>query len=184
MGKVYDAIDERWREWIAQQHMFFVSTAPAQGGHVNCSPKGMDTFRVLGPREVAYLDFVGSGAETVAHLRENGRITLMFCAFDGPPKIFRIHGRGEAVEPGDPSFAALAREFPQPERARSIIRVEALRISDSCGYGVPLMTYTGERTQMDGWAERQGPEGLRKYQLENNLESLDGLPALHAKTIR
>lgn len=184
MGRVYDAIDDRWREWIAAQHVFFVSTAPADGGHVNCSPKGLDSFRVLGAREVAYLDYVGSGAETVAHLRQNGRITLMFCAFEGPPRIFRIHGRGEAVEPGDADWEALSALFPAAPNARCIIRVRAERLSDSCGYGVPLMAYQGVRPQMDAWAERKGPDGLRAYQLENNLESLDGLPALRGETLR
>ncbi len=184
MGKQYEAIDARWRDWIAGQHMFFVSTAPSHGGHVNGSPKGLDSFRVLGDREVAYLDLIGSGAETIAHIRENGRVTLMFCALEGPPMILRLYGRGEICEPGQPEWDGLAAHFPSYPNARSIIHVAVDRIQDSCGYGIPLMDYRGERSQLEAWAERKGAEGLREYQLENNLESLDGLPALRGKSLR
>lgn len=184
MGKSYDAIDERWREWISAQHLFFVSTAPNEGGHVNCSPKGVDSFRVLGEREVAYLDLIGSGAETIAHVRENGRVTLMFCAFEGPPMILRLQGRGEVSEPGDAKWTELAPKFPTFENARSIIRVHVDRIQDSCGYGVPLMDYREERKQMAAWSDNKGREGLRQYQLDNNLESIDGLPALRGEALR
>jgi len=183
MGKVFDGIDERLAAWISAQHLFFVATAPRDGGHVNLSPKGLDSLAVLEPRSVAYLDVVGSGAETIAHLRENGRITLMFCAFEGLPRIVRLYGRGEVLEPGDRGFAALAERFPPQPSARSVIRVALTRIADSCGYGVPLMEYKGERSQIADWAERKGPEGLRRYQLERNRESIDGLPALRAKTL-
>lgn len=184
MGKLYDAIDERWRDFIASQHLFFVATAPREGGHVNCSPKGRGALRVLGDREVAYRDFIGSGAETLAHLRENGRITIMFCAFEGPPMILRLYGRGEVHEPGDDGFEDLAALFDAAENTRAIVRVEVERISDSCGYGVPAMSFQGERTQLDAWAERKGKEELRQYQLDNNLASIDGLPALRAARIR
>ena len=184
MGKVYDRIDERLTGWIGAQHVFFVATAPDRGGHVNCSPKGLRSLRVLGEREVAYLDFIGSGAETLAHLRQNGRITLMFCAFEGPPDIVRLHGKGEVVEPGDPGWETLAAAFEPGENARSIVRVRVERISDSCGYGVPLMAFQKERTQLDDWAARKSPEQLRQYQLDNNLGSLDGLPALRGEQIR
>ena len=184
MGKVYERIDGRLRDWIGAQHMFFVATAPERGGHVNCSPKGLATFRVLGDREVGYLDFVGSGAETLAHLRENGRVTVMFCAFEGPPKIVRLHGHGEVVEPGDAEWDAMAAEFGAGHGARSIVRVEVHRISDSCGYGVPLMEFQEERRQLGAWAESKDPERLRQYQIENNLESLDGLPALRGERLR
>jgi hypothetical protein len=183
MGKVFDGIDEKLAAWIGAQHMFFVATAPRDGGHVNLSPKGLDSLVVLGPCSVAYLDVVGSGAETIAHLRENGRITLMFCAFDGLPRIVRLYGRGEAIEPGDAGFDALAARFPRYPSTRSVIRVELTRIADSCGYGVPLFEYKGDRGHIADWADRKGPEGLRVYQLEKNRESLDGLPALRAKTL-
>ena len=185
MGKVFDAIDEKLAGWIAAQHVFFVATAPRDdAGHVNLSPKGLDSLVILGPRSVAYLDLVGSGAETIAHLRENGRITFMFCAFEGLPRIVRLHGRGEVIEPGDAEFAALADRFPHYPSARSVIRAELSRVADSCGYGVPLYDYKGERSQIAEWAERKGAEGLRAYQLERNRQSLDGLPALRAKTLR
>lgn len=179
MGKRFDAVDERAQAFIEAQHMFFVATAPIQaGGHVNLSPKGLDSFRVLGPRDVAYLDFVGSGAETVAHLRENGRITLMFCAFEGPPNILRIYGRGWVVEPGDADFADLRGRFPGDVPARSVVRVAVESVATSCGWGVPLYSHQGERSQMADWIERKGEDGLRAYQVEKNARSLDGLPAL------
>jgi Pyridoxamine 5'-phosphate oxidase len=189
MARVYDAIDDRLRTWIAAQPMFFVGTAPLDGdGHVNISPKGpAGTVRVLGPRTVAYLDLVGSGAETVAHLRENGRIVVMFCAFQGPPRIVRLHGRGEVVPAGDPRFEELLvpagfDEPEPPEIRRALVLVEVTRIADSCGYGVPLMAYEGERTHQPLWAAKKlrtgGPEALLDYQRDKNARSLDGLPAL------
>jgi hypothetical protein len=179
VAKVFEALDTRLRSFIAAQHVFFVATAPLSAdGTVNLSPKGLDSFCVLGPREVAYLDLVGSGAETLAHLRENGRITLMFCAFEGPPKILRLQGRGRVVEPADAEWSELVARFPEYAGTRSIIRVELTRIADSCGYGVPLLQFEGERSQMVAWAEKKGAEGLQSYQLENNQVSLDGLPAL------
>jgi hypothetical protein len=184
VGKVFDRIDENLAAWLAAQHVFFVATAPrSDAGHVNLSPKGLDSFAVLGPRSVAYLDLVGSGAETIAHLRENGRIAFLFCAFEGPPRIVRLHGRGEPIEPGDPDWESVAARFPAHPSARSIIRAELVRVADSCGYGVPLYRYEGERTQLGAWAERKGPEGLRAYQRERNRESLDGLPALRGRTL-
>jgi hypothetical protein len=191
MGREYEVIDDHLRGWIAAQPLFFVGTAPLDsGGHVNVSPKGPGgTLRVLGPRTVAYLDVVGSGAETVAHLRENGRIVVMLCAFHGPPRIVRLHGRGEVVAAGDPRFEELlvpaAFDGPEhPEARRSLILVEVTRIADSCGYGVPLMAYEGERPHQDLWAAKKlrtgGPEALRDYQREKNAHSLDGLPAIDA----
>jgi hypothetical protein len=178
MGKLYGEIDERLRAFIEAQHLFFVATAPSgASGHVNLSPKGLDTFRILGPRQVGYLDYVGSGAETIAHLRENGRIVVMLCAFEGPPRIVRLHGRGEVLEPQDPDFAELRARFPEAP-ARALIRVHLERISDSCGYGVPLYEYAGERTQLDDWSDRKGAEGRLLYQRKNNVKSIDGLPAL------
>jgi hypothetical protein len=179
MAKIFPAIDRRLREFIAAQHMFFVGTAPVgAAGHVNVSPKGMATFRILGPGEVAYLDYVGSGAETIAHLRENGRIVLMFCAFEGPPKILRLHGHGQVIEPGDQDFDSLRSSFEPGPGVRCIIRVDVTRISDSCGYGVPLYRHEGQRSQLEAWAQRKGPEALIEYQRELNGASIDGLPAL------
>ena len=179
MGRVYDAIDDRLAAWIGEQRVFFVATAPlAAEGHVNCSPRGLESLAVLGPREVAWLDLTGSGVETIAHLRENGRIVLMFCAFAGPPRIVRLHGRGDVVEPGDPAFPALRARFGAHEGARAVIRVECQRISDSCGYGVPLLEYRGERPQLAEWARRKGEDGVRDYQTERNARSIDGLPGV------
>ncbi|WP_394841580.1 pyridoxamine 5'-phosphate oxidase family protein [Pendulispora brunnea] len=179
MGKLYDGIDERLSQFIAAQKMYFVATAPLAGdGLLNLSPKGLDSFRILGPKTVAYQDLVGSGIETVAHLRENGRIVILFCAFEGPPKIVRLHGRGEAFEPGDAEYDTLAPSFPERWNMRAIIRIQVERISDSCGYGVPLYHFEGERTQLDDWADRKGPEGITRYKVEKNSKSLDGLPGL------
>lgn len=178
-GKTYEQLDERLREFIARQHVFFVATAPlAPDGHVNVSPKGLDSFRVLSPQSLAYLDLTGSGVETIAHLRENGRITLMFCAFEGPPKILRLHGRGRVVLPGEPEFLLRRPLFPSYPGVRAIIVVELERISDSCGYGVPLCDYRGERRQWSDWSARKGEEGLQLYQAQNNQKSIDGLPGL------
>ncbi len=182
MGKAYDAIDDRMAEFLAAQRLFFVATAPlAADGRVNASPKGLDGLRVLDEHTVAYLDLVGSGVETVAHVRENGRIVLLFCAFEGPPRIVRIHGRGEVLEPGDPGFDALRARFaevPRESMVRSIVRVRAERISDSCGYGVPRYGYEGERSQLHEWGERKGDEGIAEYKRTRNRTSLDGLSAL------
>jgi hypothetical protein len=179
MGKLYDEIDDTLRAFIEAQHVFFVATAPSgSDGHVNVSPKGLDTLRVLGPRELAYLDYVGSGAETIAHLRENGRITIMVCAFEGPPKIVRCYGTGEVLEPQDAAYAQLRPLFPEEPPARSVIRIAVERIADSCGYGVPRYAYEGERTQLAKWVATKGPERLETYQVEKNVRSIDGLPAL------
>jgi hypothetical protein len=179
MGRVFDAIDERMREWLQGQRMFFVATAPLSGdGLLNLSPKGLDSFAVLGPRSVAYVDLTGSGIETIAHLRENGRIVLMFCAFDGPPRIVRFHGRGSVVEPGAAGFDELAARFPHYSSTRAVIRVDVTRIADTCGYAVPLYRYEGQRDQLGAWAARKGAEGLREYRAANNARSLDGLPGL------
>jgi hypothetical protein len=181
MGKTYPEIDERIRAFIAAQHCFFVASAPSgPGGHVNCSPKGLDTFRVLGPTTVAYLDYTGSGVETIAHLRENRRIVVMFCAFDGPPNIVRLHGLGEVIEPTDVAFGALLARFEPGPGLRAIIRIEVTRISDSCGYGVPLLRHEGERSQLEAWADRKGADGLSAYRREKNAASIDGLPGLRS----
>ena len=179
MGKLFTELDDDLRAFIAKQRMFFVATAPlSESGHVNLSPKGLDTFRILGPTTVAYLDLTGSGVETIAHLRENGRLTLMFCAFDGRPRIVRLQGRGRAVLPTDADYPALLAEFPPMDGVRAVIVLDADRISDSCGYGVPRYEYTGERTQLPDWVEKKGPDGVKEYQAKKNRESIDGLPGL------
>jgi hypothetical protein len=178
MGQVYDAIDDRIADFIRAQRIFFVATAPLGAGHINLSPKGLDTFAVVDPHTVAYLDLTGSGVETIAHLRQNGRITICFCAFEGPPKIVRLYGRGTVVAAGDPGFEALAERFPPHVGVRSVIRVAVERVADSCGYGVPEYAFAGQRRQLAQWAERKGAEGVRAYRLEKNRTSIDGLPGL------
>ena len=189
MGKVFDGIDEHLRGWIASQTMFFVASAPiARDGHVNVSPKGpIGTLRVLDERTVAYLDVIGSGAETIAHVRENGRLVIMLCAFAGPPRILRLHGRGEVVPAASERFAELAARcaFEEPGVAasrRAVVLLHVERVADSCGYGVPLMSFEGLRPHADAWAEKKirvgGTEALLDYQREKNARSLDGLPAV------
>jgi len=190
MGKVFAAIDDKLERWIAAQQLFFVATAPTGGdGHVNCSPKGpIESLRVLGPQRVAYLDLVGSGAETIAHLRENGRIVVMLCAFSGPPRIVRLHGRGRCVAPPDPEFEELAAGFAirhsytTGAARRSVVIIDVDRIADSCGYGVPLMEPVGDRPQQALWVERKlkqgGEDAIAAYRAQHNVHSIDGLPAL------
>jgi hypothetical protein len=184
MGRTYEVIDQGLAEWLEAQPVFFVSTAPLSAdGLVNCSPKGnRDEFVVVDERTVAYLDQTGSGVETIAHLRENGRIVVMFCAFAGAPRIVRLHGRGRAVLTDDPSFGDLAGRFPGGTGVgvRSIIVAEVSRIADSCGYGVPLMSFEGHRTTMDQWSNRKGPAGIRNYQAEKNAKSIDALDGITA----
>jgi hypothetical protein len=189
MAKVFDEIDDHLARWIAKQALFFVGSAPLAGdGHVNVSPKGpIGALRVLGPTTVAYLDIVGSGAETIAHLRENGRIVVMLCAFEGPPRIVRLHGRGEVLLPGDASYAELLQqagfEDPSvPQARRAIVRVQLTRIADSCGYGVPLMSPEGSRPHAVLSAQKRlrsgGPDAIAQYVADRNAESIDGLPAI------
>jgi len=179
MGSNFVELDEGLREFIAEQRIFFVASAPlSPQGHLNLSPKGLDSFRILGPRQVAYLDLTGSGVETIAHVRENGRLVLMFCAFSGRPRIVRLHGRGRAIEPEDESWNECSRHFPVYPGVRSVVAMDVERISDSCGYGVPLFDYAGERRQLADWAERKGPEGIACYKATKNRQSIDGLPGL------
>ncbi len=178
MGRV-NAIDAKLAEFITSQPVFFVATAPLHGGHVNCSPKGNDgDLQVHGNMQVVYQEMTGSGIETIAHLRENGRIVIMFCAFSGPPRIVRLHGQGHAVVPGDEAYATLEGRFPPCPGRRSFIVVEVERVSTSCGYGVPLMTFDRHRDNMARWAEIKGPDGLAAYRNEKNALSLDGLAGL------
>ena len=179
MGKVRTEIDEQIAKMILAQHVFFVATAPlASEGNINLSPKGLDTFRILSPRTIAYLDVIGSGVETVAHLKENGRIILMFCNFEGAPSIVRVHGSGRVVDPHASEFPELAAQFAHYETTRAIILVDVTRVSNSCGFGVPLMKYEGDRNQHFAWAQKKGSEGLKAYKQEKNRRSIDGLPGL------
>jgi hypothetical protein len=179
MGKVHDGIDERLAAWIAEQPVFFVATAPLSAeGHLNLSPRGLDCLSVLGPRQLAWVDLTGSGVETIAHLRENGRVVLMWCAFTGPPKIVRVHGRGRVCLPGTPEYDEITARHPAHLSTRAVIVVDVERVSDSCGFGVPLMDLVGERDQLDRWAASKGAEGIVAYQAEKNALSLDGLPGL------
>ena len=181
MGRTYDGIDERLAAFLLRQPLFFVGTAPlAADGHVNVSPKGLNgTFAVVGERRVAYLDLTGSGIETVAHLRENGRIVLLFHALAGAPRIVRLHGRGTAHVVGTDGFAELRPLFPDLPGVRAIVDVAVTRISDSCGYGVPELRLVGERTRLTyGLAAREAQDTLVPYQRDKNTRSLDGLPGL------
>ncbi len=179
MGKIDEGINDELASWIGRQHLFFVATAPLAGdGHLNCSPKGGDTFRIIDPITVAYQDLTGSGVETIAHLRENGRMVILFCAFEGPPKIVRLHGAGEVILPTDPEFASLSERFPQNPGTRAIVRIKVTRVSGSCGYAVPFFDYREDRTTLDEWAEGKGPAKLKSYRQEKNAKSIDGLPGL------
>lgn len=180
MGKVYAEIDASIRRWISKQPMFFVATAPcAADGLINLSPKGLDTLRIIDESTIAYLDYSGSGAETIAHLRENGRLVIMLCAFEGPPKIFRFYGQGTVHPPTASSFVELAAHFDGGfEAVRSIIRLDVERIADSCGYMVPNMDFKAHRQAGMNYIENKGDRAIAAYRVENNLTSLDGLPAL------
>ncbi|MBY0511107.1 MAG: pyridoxamine 5'-phosphate oxidase family protein [Rhodospirillaceae bacterium] len=190
MGKVLTHIDDTIRAWVARQRMFFVSTAPLSGeGMVNCSPKGGDYLRIVDDKTVVYLDFAGSGVETIAHLREpgNGRIVIMLCAFEGPPKIVRFHGIGDVVLPDDPDFAELSKLFADDLLGvRSIIRLKVERVSDSCGFGVPVYDFKKDRDGMRKWSEKKGADGVRDYVASKNAVSIDGIPGVsveEAKTV-
>ena len=179
MGKIDEGINGELASWIGRQRLFFVATAPLAGdGHLNCSPKGGDTFRIIDPITVAYQDLTGSGVETIAHLRENGRMVILFCAFEGPPKIVRLHGAGEVILPTDPEFASLAERFPQNPGTRAIVRIKVTHVSGSCGYAVPFFDYREDRTTLDEWADGKGPAKLKAYRQEKNAKSIDGLPGL------
>ena len=179
MSRKYPIINDKMAAFIRAQQMFFVATAPLSAdGHINLSPKGLDSFRILDGKTVAYLDLTGSGIETVAHLKENGRIVVMFCAFSGAPNIVRLHGTGEVLEPDHDEFEELLAQFPGFSGVRSIIRIHCTRVSDSCGFGVPLYDFVGHRTKLLDWTKRKGPKGMARYRRENNAESVDGLPGI------
>lgn len=179
MGKEFKEIDTRIRNWIERQHLFFVSTAPLSGdGLVNCSPKGLDGLRVTGPHQLVYADVGGSGIETVAHVKENGRIVIMMCAFEGPPKIFRFYGKGRVIEAGDEEFEPLAAQFTHLHTVRNFIVIDVTCIRDACGFGVPEYRYASERDALRKWSDAKSPDELAQYRKDNNARSLDGLPGL------
>ena len=179
MGRSYDKITDGLRTFIGQQPMFFVATAPlGADGHVNVSPKGMDSLRILDASTIAYVDLVGSGAETIAHLRENGRITVMWCSFGSAPRILRAYGSGEYLLPGSSEFSDVGESFPRFKAVRSIVKVAVERLADSCGYGVPELDLIGQRARITEWGAGKTPEELDAYQREKNSVSIDGLPAL------
>jgi len=183
MGKFYTAITDHHKEFIKSQHLFFVTTAPLDvDGHINLSPKGLDSFRILSGNKVAYMDIVGSGNETSAHILENGRITFMFCAFGGPPNILRLYGKGYTVLPGDDEWPELSSRFVLLPSTRQIIVADIFKVQTSCGFAVPYYKYTGERDHAHKWADSKGPGGLEEYKKEKNLVSLDGLPTALAAT--
>ncbi|MBX3029521.1 MAG: pyridoxamine 5'-phosphate oxidase family protein [Chloroflexi bacterium] len=178
MADVHDSITPALAAFIGRQSLFFVASAPLSAdGHVNVSPKGLDTLRVLSPRRVAYLDLTGSGNETSAHLAENGRVTLMFCAFDGPPRILRLFGAGRTVLPADAEWDELRRHFPEHHvGVRQVIVADIHRVQTSCGYAVPRMDLVEERDTLDRWARNRGDDRLDEYRREHNVVSIDGLP--------
>lgn len=163
------------QDFIKEQKMFFTGTAGAEG-KVNVSPKGMDTFRIIDSLHVIWLNLTGSGNETAAHLLENGRITIMFNAFDGNPKILRLYGTGRSIHPHDAEWENLISKFPKMPSARQIIDIHIELIQTSCGFGVPLYDYVGKRDHIDKWVDNKGEEGIRKYWKEKNQISLDGKP--------
>lgn len=179
MGKTYDGIDEALAAWIARQPLWFVATAPlAADGHVNVSPRGHDSLSILGPRRVGWVDYTGSGVETIAHLRENGRICLMFASFEKRPRIVRLHGTGVVALPGEADYDDVVRRHPPHPSTRAVVVVDVDRVSDSCGYGVPVMEMVGERDLLRLGAEKRGEEGMAAYRAERNTRSVDGLPGL------
>jgi hypothetical protein len=169
------AISPELEAFIRTQHVFFVASAPSEGGHVNVSPKGLDTLRILTPTRVAYLDLTGSGNETAAHVGQNGRITLMFCAFEGGAGIVRVYGRGRVVLPVDGDWAELAGAFPAMPGTRQAVIVDVERVSRSCGFGVPRMAFEGDRPDLPTWAEKKGEGGLAEYREKKNCTSIDGI---------
>ena len=178
MATIFEQLDDKLISFIEKQQMYFVATAPLSAeGHVNLSPKGLDSFRILGPNRVAYLDLTGSGAETIAHLKENGRICIMFCAYEGKPKILRLHGKGHVAEIGTPEFEAAAESFTLLRGTRSIITVDVHRIADSCGWGVPLYDFVSHRESYPRYADHASDDDLANARSHYNAVSIDGLPA-------
>ncbi|SDT45626.1 Pyridoxamine 5'-phosphate oxidase [Mucilaginibacter mallensis] len=176
MAKFFDSIQDIHKAFIEKQKMFFTASAPLSAdGHVNLSPKGIDSFRVLSPNRVAYMDIIGSGNETSAHLMQNGRITIMFCAFDGAPNILRLYGNGYTVLPDDEEWQQLAPHFKLQLATRQLIVADIHKVQTSCGFSVPYYEYKGERDHAQKWAEHKGADGLKSYKQEKNRISMDGL---------
>lgn len=178
MGKKFARIEPEHRDFIEQQHIFFTASATAQS-RVNVSPKDRNSLRVLDETTVAYLDLTGSGCEAAAHLRIDGRLTLMFCAFEGRPLVLRLYGRGRAVPRGSEEYAQMLTEIfniEEPPGARQIIVLSVDLVQTSCGFGVPLFDYAGERPALLEWAVNKGAEGLETYHRTKNALSIDGLP--------
>ena len=176
MAKVFESITEELQKFIAKQEMFFVGTAPLNAsGHVNLSPKGLESFRILSPHKVAYLDLTGSGNETSAHLQENGRITIMFCAFEGSPSILRLYGSGKTILPNNSEWESLYSQFPEIPGTRQIIVADIERVQTSCGMSVPLYEFQGQRDNLVKWADKKGKEGIKEYHQKKNMVSIDGL---------
>lgn len=179
MGRIFDGIDDTLAAWIGKQPVWFVATAPlAADGRINLSPRGHDSLSILDPHRIAWVDYTGSGVETIAHLRENGRICLMFCSFDTRPRIVRVHGTGRVALPGEPDYVDVVARHPEHPSTRAVIVVDVTRVSDSCGYGVPVMEFVGERDLLRLGAVKRGPEGMAAYRAEKNAQSIDGLPGL------
>ncbi len=176
MAKVFDSITEELQKFIVNQHMFFVGTAPLNSdGHVNISPKGLESFRILSPHKVAYLDLTGSGNETSAHLQENGRITFMFCAFEGSPSILRLYGSGKTILPNSSEWESLYSQFPEIPGTRQIIVADIERVQTSCGMSVPLYDYQAQRENLVKWASKKGESVIKEYHQKKNMVSIDGL---------
>ena len=179
MGKVFTEIERNIESWIKQQKIFFVATAPlATDGHINCSPKDANSFRVIDARTVAYQDLTGSGIETIAHLKENGRILIMFCAFEGAPQIVRLHGKGEPIFQNSAEYHNLAKLFQSHPGERAIIKIDVQRVATFCGFSVPLFNYVDRRDVLDKWTDTKSPEELVAYRKKKNQFSIDGLPGL------
>ncbi len=179
MSKTYEHLEDKHIDFIGKQKMFFVATAPTSNdGHVNVSPKGYDSLRIVNDRSLEWVDLGGSGIETQAHLQENGRITLMFCAFEGAANILRIYGRGTAIDFDHPEFNDALATFPSFDRARAVIRIDVTRVSDSCGWGVPFYEFKGERDQLRLWADDKPLDEWRERRHAANAQSIDGLPGL------
>jgi len=172
----FEALNDKLIAFIGEQHMFFTGSAPGHGGRINVSPKGIDSLAVLDERTVAYLDLTGSGNETSAHIHDNGRLTIMLCSFEGPPRILRMYGTGRVVQPDDVEWGALSTRFPHRPGTRQVIVLSIESVQTSCGFGVPFYSYIGQRDQMIEWAKKKGADGVRQYQREKNAVSIDGLP--------
>ena len=175
MAKFYDKIPTRIANFIKQQKMFFVATAPKEG-RINLSPKGMDSFAIINENKVAWLNVTGSGNETSAHVLENGKMTIMFCAFEGAPNIVRLYGKAEEITPEDTEWEALYKLFTPLPGARQIFLMTVNTAQTSCGMSIPFYEYKGEREQLNAWAKEKGEEGVKQYWKDKNMESIDGKP--------